>query len=153
MRLRRAPAALVVLGVVALFGPTGWADPAVAGCAAPTLRVDSSSWDRTTRPQLAAGSPVVVEGRSLRDSCNDTGTTTVSPLGCEEQVVDPPGPASDVALRVEQGDRSWVLGRTDADASYDATWRVRLPTELRPGPARLVADGSEPLRVRVIAGR
>lgn len=153
MRLRRAPASLAVLGLVALAGPTGWADPAVAGCVAPTLRVAGSSWDRTTRPELVAGSPVVVEGRDLRDSCNDYGTTTVSPLGCEEHVADPPGPATDVVLRVEQRGRSWLLGRADADASFDATWDVRLPADLRPGRARLVADGSEPLRLRVVAGR
>lgn len=155
MRLRRAPAALVVLGLVAVAGPTGWADPAVAGCVAPQLRTAGTTWADGTAPALRAevrpGADLLVEGRAFRDGCDDYGGS--STLGCGPTVQEDVRPASDVVLRVEQGGRSWPLGDADADASYEVAWRVELPADLRPGRARLVADGSEPLRLRVVAGR
>jgi len=63
-------------------------------------------------------------------------------------------PYDDVALRLRQGGRTWLLGSVDADSAEDGragrvTWQVDLPPGVRPGPARLVADHARPVTVRV----
>jgi len=132
--------ALVLLTVVPVPGP-GRAD---ASCAAPVL-------DRPVgkRPALARGEATDVSGSGFRTGCADSVACPAEP-GCGACVEnDEEVPQDDVRLQLRQKGRSWDLGVADADESTRVSWRVVVPGGARPGPARLLADGAEPLLVRL----
>ena len=54
----------------------------------------------------------------------------------------------DVEIRLTQGIHSWVLGTEEATPEGAVVWRVQLPPDVRPGPARLTAATAQ-LRVTV----
>lgn len=122
--------------------------PASADCASPYLTAPESH-------VLERGAPVVVEGRAFMDGCRDTMDCSGF-LGCDDCEYEdpPPEPLEDVALRLVQGERSWLLGRTDAGAAENGeqgrvTWDVDVPVDAEPGPARLVPDHAQPVRIRI----
>ena len=96
-----------------------------------------------------------IEGRAFAEGCQDTMSCSGG-LGCQSCKHDdpPPVPMQDVGLRLVQRDRTWHLGAADAGTADDnhlgwVTWRFQVPSDARPGPATLVAENVEPLRVRV----
>ena len=140
---------LLVALLLGLAGAPFPQPPASASCAAPyLLETDGVVLDR--------GSGVTVEGRAFTGGgCQDSmGCTGI--LGCQRCTYDDPPavPLQDVGLRLHQHDRSWTLGTSDAGTAADdhlgwVTWTFELPAEVQPGPARLVADGAAPVRIRV----
>ena len=122
--------------------------PAAASCVAPYLLEEGHL-------VLDRGRPTEVVGEAFVDGCRDTMSCSGVP-GCESCEYDDPEPVpyDDVALRLRQGGRTWLLGSVDADSAEDGragrvTWQVYLPPGVRPGPARLVADHARPVTVRV----
>ena len=120
--------------------------PAVASCVAPYLLDEGHL-------VLERGVPTEVVGQAFVDGCRDTMDCSGVP-GCEScEYTDPePVPYDDVALRVRQGGRTWLLGRADADSAEDGragrvTWPVELPSGVRRGPAKLVAEHAQPVAV------
>ena len=118
--------------------------PASASCAAPYIKAGP-------RLVLERGATTTVKGVAFVDGCQDSMGCTVGP-GCDScEYDDPtPKPQQDVALRLRQGDQTWKLDKADAHtAGGRVTWTFDLPTGVRPGPAKLLPDAGEPLRVRV----
>ena len=162
-RLIRAPIALA-LGVLVVAGPLP-GDGAAASCSAPYLRVvgGPGSPDSQDTPggifdsvaTVVAGSTVSVEGRAFAVGCNDGGSSTA--WGCETSEPEVERPMKNVELRIRQGAEERVVGAaTDAgtatqDRLGQLVWTVRVPGDLKPGPAMLVADGSDPLKITVRA--
>ncbi|WP_182524632.1 hypothetical protein [Nocardioides dongkuii] len=130
----------VLLGLVLAPYPER---PASASCAAPYLEVGES-------PVLERGAARTVRGRAFVDGCQDSMSCTIS-FGCQSCEDDdpPPVPAQDVALELRQRGRTFELGTADAGEDGQVTWTVDLPAGVRRGPARLVADGANPVPVRV----
>lgn len=127
---KRAVVLIITMAGVSLL-PSGGSS---ASCAGPTLTVVGT-------PTL--GRSLVVEGRAFVEGCNDTGSRDV--FGCSTSTPEPEIPFEDVRLVLRQGERSWVLGTEDAGTAEDnklghVTWDVQVPSDVRPGPARLVAD-------------
>jgi hypothetical protein len=116
--------------------------PAAASCVGPTIRTEGLD--------LRRGESATIAGESFVDGCRDTMTCS-GILGCSrcEYTDPPPQPMRDVALRLEQGRRSWTLGTVDADDAGEVAWVIVVPEDARPGPARLVVDGNPPERVRI----
>jgi hypothetical protein len=133
----------LLLGLAVLPFPTG----ASASCAPPSLP------DAEGRV-LARGTSGTIQGRGFVDGCQDT-LACSEVLGCErcEETEPPPTSAEDVALRLVQGQRSWQLAVADASGGADregrVSWTFEVPQDAEPGPARLVADDAEPVRVDV----
>jgi hypothetical protein len=122
--------------------------PASASCAGPSIDVERGT-------ALAPGGALRVEGRHFVDGCQDTGTCPAFGCGACEYDDPPPEPMEDLSLRLVQGDRSWVLGTADAGTAADGEqgqviWSVELPEDVRPGPARLLAEGAMGARVRIV---
>ncbi|GEP32447.1 hypothetical protein NSZ01_02150 [Nocardioides szechwanensis] len=145
--MRRTPLLLLatLLGLAAAPFPQA---PASASCAAPYLEI--------TEPLvLERGADVVIEGRAFTEGCRDSMSCSAG-FGCDDCEYDdpPPAPLEDVELRLVQGDRSWTLGITDAETAETdhqgwVTWSFDVPLAAEPGPARLVADHVQPVRIRV----
>lgn len=122
--------------------------PASASCAAPYLKA--------TEPlRLERGASVVIEGRAFTDGCQDSMSCS-GVLGCESCEYDDPSPEpfEDVNLRLVQRDRSWLLGSTDAETAENnhlgwVTWNFDVPVDADPGPARLISDHAQPIRIRI----
>jgi len=116
--------------------------PAAASCAAPYVG--------DGRIVLVHGGEQDVEGRGFVDGCQDSMGCSASP-GCHScEYADPaPQPSTDVELRLRQAHHTWALGTADADDSGRVTWSFELPAGVRPGPARLLADGAGPVEVRI----
>ncbi|GAB2866947.1 hypothetical protein [Nocardioides pacificus] len=96
----------------------------------------------TVRPRDAFAP--FAQGPPLTDGCRDTmdcsGFLRCDDCECEDP---PPEPLEEVALRLVQGERSWLLGRADAGAAENGergwvTWEVDVPVDAEPGAARLV---------------
>lgn len=142
---------MVALAAATVSLPLGLPGSATAGCIAPQLRLAGERYPDGTapepRPTVRREAELTVEGRAFREGCDDTGG--VDTFGCEER--EAVAPLREVELRLEQRGRSWSLGTADAGPDHDVRWRVVLPDDVDPGPARLVTDAgsSEPLRVRV----
>jgi hypothetical protein len=122
--------------------------PATASCAAPYLAVEEGK-------ELRRGEHVMVRGQAFVDGCRDTMSCTVG-LGCDSCEYDEPPerPLENVRLRLVQGVRMWSLGEVDAESRQSShlgrvTWRFEVPKGVGPGPARLVPEGGEPVRVRI----
>ena len=122
--------------------------PASASCAAPYIKAGP-------RLVLERGAAAAVEGRAFVDGCQDSMSCT-DLLGCSRCEYDEPAPEplQDLTLRLRQGDRTWKLDKADAETAEDnhlgwVTWSFVLPSDARPGQAKLLPDIGEPLRVRV----
>lgn len=122
--------------------------PASASCAGPYL-------EGTESLVLERGARVVIEGRAFTDGCQDSMSCS-GVLGCDSCEYDdpPPEPFEDVSLRLVQRDRSWLLGSADAATAESnhqgwVTWTFHAPVGAEPGPARLVADHAQPVRIRI----
>lgn len=123
--------------------------PASASCAAPYLKV-------TERLVVQRTSTLTIEGRAFTDGgCQDSMTCTES-FGCDACTYDdpPPVPMDSVRLRLAQRDRTWDLGSADAGSSETnqlgwVSWTVELPPGVKPGPATLLPQHAEPVRIRI----
>ena len=116
-------------------GPVGERAGVAASCAGPLVTVSPTS--------AAAGDDVHVRGRWFAADCYDTGQTGTPP------------PLTGLELEVMQDGSAWTLAR-DLDATgekYELEVTVRLPTELKAGPAvvRVVGYGS-PADLQITAG-
>jgi hypothetical protein len=117
--------------------------PASASCAAPSLKA-------AERSVLVGGATTTIEGRGFVDGCQDSMGCSAVP-GCSHCEYDDPAPKplQDVALRLRQRDRTWLLGIADANHLGRVTWRFEVPAGVEPGPATLLPDAGESLRVRI----
>jgi hypothetical protein len=122
--------------------------PASASCTGPYL-------EGAERLVLRRGVSTSVEGRSFADGCRDTMTCS-GVLGCQECTYDEPPerPQQDIRLELRQRGQTWALATADARSAEDqrlgwVTWTFELPNAVRPGPARLVPEGAQPVEVRV----
>ncbi len=145
--MRRSSLLLGTAAFALLVAPAAH-PPAVASCAAPYLvEVDSLV--------LARGATATIEGRAFVDGCRDSMSCGPGP-GCDDcEYDDPPAqPRENVALHLTQGGRTWDLGVSDAGSAEDdrlgwVTWTFEVPKGVKPGRARLVADGGDPTRIRI----
>lgn len=147
LHMQRTP--LLLLATMLGFASAPFPQPpASASCAAPYLKA--------TEPLvLERGASVVIEGRAFTDGCQDSMSCSGA-FGCEscEYADPPPEPFENVNLRLVQRDRSWLLGSTDAETAENnhqgwVTWYFDVPVGADPGPARLVADHAQPIRIRI----
>jgi hypothetical protein len=137
-------------GVLGLWSPTS----AVASCAAPRIRVGPASPGTSATDDspavMSRREPVTVSGTWFHDGCDDTGTTS----GCSgPSPSTPEPPMRAVVLELTQGRSVWTLGIADAagrDQDFAISWAVRLPADVRPGPAVLKATLSEELEVEIV---
>jgi len=145
--MRRSSLLLITttLGLAVLPFPQ---PPVSASCAGPYLK-------DTERLALERGATVTIEGRSFVDGCQDSMSCSVGP-GCDSCEYDDPAPRpmEDVRLRLVQRDRTWDLSVADAETAENnrlgwVTWTFDLPAGARPGPARLLPEHSEPVRIRI----
>ena len=120
--------------------------PASASCAAPHL-------EDAERLVLQRGATTTIEGRSFANGCQDSMSCSA---GCDSCAYDDPPatPMEDVELRLVQRDRTWDLGVADAGAAESnrlgwVTWTFRGPTGAEPGPAKLLAEQAEPVRISI----
>lgn len=120
--------------------------PAAASCAGPYLK-------DADRIVLARGATATIEGRSFVDGCQDSMSCSV---GCDSCEYDdpPPTPMEDVGLQLVQRGRTWDLGAADAGTAEGnrlgwVTWTFDLPADAKPGPAKLVPEQAEPVRIRI----
>jgi hypothetical protein len=150
---------LVTLLLAAALAPFPGAT-ARASCVGPQLAV---AGQRSATPEGRPGqgepavlraSVVTVEGRYFADGCDDTGGQTTG-FGCAHQTrpQDRVAPMKEVQLVLRQGGREWSLGTADASARGRIAWRVRIPADLEPGRARLLAATSRTAVVVVIPRR
>ena len=122
---------------------------ASASCAAPGL-VGSGPLvlERHTR--------VTVDGQGFsHGGCADSGSCTGS-FGCQSCTYDetPRSPMKSVHLRLVQRGHSWSLAVADAGSAKDkelgqVSWTFEVPAGVVPGPATLVPDHSQAVRVQV----
>ncbi len=146
--LRRCALTALLGGLVAL--PSG-GGTASASCAAPYL-IEPAAFSGGTRPDVPAPGRLTVRGTGFRVGCDDTGGGGV--LGCGAEQGEEVTPMEDVRLVLRQRGREWRLGTADAGTAEDGklgqvTWKVELPGDVRPGPARLVAGEETVLPVRI----
>ncbi|MCL8027488.1 hypothetical protein [Nocardioides bruguierae] len=116
--------------------PAGGA--ASASCAGPSL----------DRVRVVAGDPGTVTGQAFVDGCDDGGGGDA--FGCTSEEPEPVVPLVAVDLVLVQDGSRYPLGTADADASGAVTWDVTWPNGVTPGRARLVADDSTSVDVRVV---
>lgn len=56
----------------------------------------------------------------------------------------PSGPNINIQLTLLQGEREWLVARADADKeTFEVAWQFRLPQDVVPGPAKLIASGPD----------
>jgi hypothetical protein len=118
--------------------------PASASCAAPYIEVGQ-------RLVLNRGATTTVRGVAFVDGCQDSMGCSAM-LACNHCEYDEPTPKplQDLTLRLRQGDRTWNLANADAEtAGGRVTWTFDLPIGVEPGPAKLLPDAGDTLRVRV----
>jgi len=122
--------------------------PASASCAAPYLEV-------SRQLVLERGATLTIEGRAFVDGCQDVMGCSTG-WGCDSCKYDdpPPTPIVDVGLRLVQRGRSWTLGEADAQTAETndmgrVTWTFEVPAAAKPGPAQLLADQAEPVRIKI----
>ena len=134
-----------LLAVVVAPIPHG---PASASCAGPSL-------EDAERLVLRRGTSATVEGRFFVDGCRDTMTCT-GVGGCQRCEYDEPPeePQQDIRLQLRQQGRTWLLDSADAGTAEDdrlgwVTWSFDVPAGVRSGQAKLVADGVQPVDIRV----
>ncbi|WP_030485197.1 hypothetical protein [Nocardioides aequoreus] len=135
--------ALVVLTAVPLSQL-----PAAASC--PTPYIKSSS-----KLVLERGAATTLEGRAFVEGCRDSMGCSTG-LGCDAcRWQEPPEvPLRDVSLRLVQADRTWDLAVADAGMAENnqlgwVTWTFEVPVGAIPGPAKLVPEHGEGVRVEI----
>lgn len=145
--MRRSPLLLAAVLLAAIAAPLP-DRPAAASCAAPSLEV-------AERTVLVRGTSTTVTGDAFADGCQDSESCTVT-FGCSSCEPDDPEPTpdQDVTLLLVQGERTWVLGTADAEGAGSGrlghiAWTVEVPDDAKAGPARLVAEAAQPVRVRL----
>jgi hypothetical protein len=148
-RTRLLALAAVVMAAVAPWPVT----PAAGSCARPYLYIGDP---QPARPVPVTTSTVTVQGRAFARGCNDTGTVNV--FGCDTSRREVEEPMTEVTLTVQQGSRSWWLGTENAGTAEEnrlgqITWTVRLPADVAPGRALLVAPQADPLPIRIRPSR
>ncbi|MCW2796782.1 hypothetical protein [Nocardioides sp.] len=143
------PGFLLILLVAGVTSP--WPSPgASASCVGPSIDVLGSPLDR---PELARATPVIVAGQHFVNGCNDTGSRDAG--GCDnDEQRETEIPLTDVELTLQQGRSQWSLGSADAGTAGDnelgqLSWEFELPAHVRPGAARLLADGVPRLAVLI----
>lgn len=120
--------------------------PAWASCAAPYLKV-------TDKLVLERGATITIEGRGFAE-CQDIGSCSVG-LGCDScEEPEPAEPSTILQLLLVQGDREWILGTEDAQSAEDdhlgwVRWIIEVPSDARPGRAKLVPDLGQPVRIEI----
>ena len=119
--------------------------PAIGSCAGPYLK-------DAEHLVLSRGVTTTVEGRSFVDGCQDSMSCGVGCEGCEYDDP-PPTPMTDLQLRLRQHGQTWKLDTADADTEDGrlgwAAWTFDLPAGVRPGRARLLPEGAQPVEVRI----
>lgn len=131
--------AVATAGVIAVVCPVPTA--AYASCVGPTIAVGAMVDDTelpTSGGSLAAGQPVTVSGVWFHSGCDDTGARA----GCGPAQPSSEAPVTGVELILRQGSSSWTVDTRDAGSRaerYAVTWRGRVPTSARAGPAELTA--------------
>ncbi len=111
--------------------------------------------DVTERHVVKRGTTLTIEGKYFVDGCQDVGSCSVGGA-CEDQSCDygpEPRPMTDVTLRLVQDGRRWNLGTTDAGAGGEGdgsvSWTFDVPAAAKRGPAKLVADQTPAVPVRI----
>ncbi|HYN89770.1 MAG TPA: hypothetical protein VER55_14655 [Ardenticatenaceae bacterium] len=146
--MRRSSLLLIttLLGFSALPVPQ---TPVLASCAAPYLEV-------AKRLVVQHGQTVTIEGRAFTEGgCQDSMTCT-GRLGCDSCAYDdaPPVPMDDVRLQLAQRARTWNLGVAEVGAAETnqlgwVSWTFELPPGANPGPAQLLTERAEAVRIRI----
>ena len=138
----RPTSLLLVAGLLGLAVAPFPPAPAMASCAAPSLTgVDALV--------LSPGERATVTGSSFMDGCQDSGSCS-GVLACQSCDYGPePAPSENVELVLRQRGHHWDLGTVDADTRGRATWNFAVPDGVRPGRARIVADGTQYETVRI----
>lgn len=123
------------------------APPAAAACAGPYLK----DIDHVV---LSRGASATGEGRAFVHGCSDSIGCTES-WGCQHCTEPAPETsAEDVELMLEQHGHTWRLATADAGSANDnqlgwITWTFTVPRHTTPGPAKLIAEGTAPVRIRL----
>lgn len=104
---------------------------------------------------LERGAATLLEGRAFVEGCRDSMGCSTG-LGCDAcRYEDPPEvPLRDVSLRLVQADRTWDLAVADAGMAENnqlgwVTWTFEVPVGANPGPAKLVPEHGEGVRVEI----
>jgi len=115
--MRRIGGAFIAAIIVSLLTSHG---TAAAACPVPTAKV------RPTR--VARGATVTITGQYFGNDCLDTGTVPagVGPLG---------DPLTGLVIVIDQGDREYTVAYGSADAKYEFSVDVVVPSGLEPGQA------------------
>ncbi len=112
--------------VVSVAAMSGGVERAGAACIGPYIAYAPS--------EVAPGSDIDVVGLAWGDNCYDTGPP---PAG-----EGPLGRPADVDLLVAQGEMEWLVGSATANSDYRFDAVARVPLEVKPGAASLVARRS-----------
>jgi hypothetical protein len=142
----RGSALLVLTTMVGLAMVPFPQAPASASCAAPYLK-------EAEPLVLQRATSTTIKGRAFVHGCQDSMSCSAGCHSCEYDAP-PETPLQDVELRLVQGDRSWALGVADAGTAESnqlgwVTWTFDVPAGARPGPAKLLAEHAEPVRIRI----
>jgi hypothetical protein len=132
-----------MLFVVGLTGLGVWWVPAAeASCAAPDVAASPS--------QAPQGSSITISGNYYWDRCNDVvscfpytpSPTPGSPSPTPTQSCIPSEPAQpiqDITIKFVQGDRSWKMGKVDADSNGSFRLTAEVPEDAAFGSAKIWA--------------
>lgn len=112
--------------VVSVAAMSGGVERAGAACIGPYIAYAPS--------EVAPGSDIDVVGLAWGDNCYDTGP----PPAGEGSL----GKPADVDLLVAQGEMEWLVGSATANSDYRFDAVARVPLEVKPGAASLVARRS-----------
>ena len=130
--------------------------PSAASCAGPRLSIEGHGQNSPKWVDLVAGEKVTVTGRWFVTGCDDVGEGS-SGLGCagDEETEVPLEGVELVALQGRSSSDQVTLAVADAGSAADnelgqVTWTFTVPDSLSAGPALLKAEGTEPLRVRIV---
>jgi hypothetical protein len=147
--MRRSALALVAASVAVALAPFP-PFSASASCAAPYLK---GTEDLVLQP----GTEVTIQGRAFVHGCQDS-MGCEEGFGCDDDDCEYDGPEvepmEDVVLRLVQRGHTWQLDVADSGVADDnqlgwVTWTFTVPADVEAGPAKLVADESGPVRIRV----
>jgi hypothetical protein len=145
---------LLAFAAVVIAAVAPWPATTAAGsCASPYLYIGDP---QAVRPVPVTTFDVTVQGRAFVRGCNDTGTVNV--FGCDTSPREVEAPMNDVTLTLRQGSQSWRLGTKNAGTAEQnrlgqISWVVRLPADVAPGRALLVAPQADPLPIRIRPSR
>lgn len=128
--------------------------PASASCAGPILGVGSAvdtADPPTTGGLIQRGQAFTVSGEYFHSGCADTYSTGPGCRQSSDGRDDPETPLTNVQLILKQRSMTWLLTTVDATGErHSISWSGRLPTDVEPGPAELLA-GSAALPVTIVS--